>query len=155
MRLKDIAIILGIIILDQITKMWVQMDFIDPHMPLEITPFFNLVLAYNHGISFSMLKAGTPLQVGALTIMALAIVAYLAIWLRRGPATIVAWALSLIIGGALGNVIDRIRLGAVVDFLDFHVGGWHWPAFNVADSAICLGVALIILDNFMGEKHEN
>lgn len=155
MRLKDTAIILGIIILDQITKVWVQMDFIDPHMPLEITSFFNLVLAYNHGISFSMLQAGSALQVGALTVMALVIVAILVTWLRRGPSSIVACALSLIIGGALGNVIDRIRIGAVVDFLDFHVGSWHWPAFNVADSAICIGVVLILLDNLMGEKHEN
>lgn len=155
MRLKDGIIILSVIVLDQLTKVWLQTSLAGLPTPLEITSFFNLVLAYNHGISFSMLKAGTPLQVGALTVMALAIVAYLATWLWRGPANVVAWALSLIIGGALGNVIDRIMLGAVVDFLDFHVGGWHWPAFNVADSAICLGVALIILDNFMGEKHEN
>lgn len=155
MRLKDIAIILGIIILDQITKVWVQTSLLDLQMPVEITSFFNLVLAYNHGISFSMLQAGSGLQVAALTVMALAIVAILVTWLRRGPSSIVAWALSLIIGGALGNVIDRIRLGAVVDFLDFHVGGWHWPAFNVADSAICIGVVLILLDNLMGEKHEN
>jgi len=70
-------------------------------------------------------------------------------WLSRVGSPLLATAIGLIIGGAIGNVVDRVRLGAVVDFLDFHVGRWHWPAFNVADSAICVGVAVMLLDGLL------
>ena len=77
------------------------------------------------------------------------IVAGLVYWLRRVTSPLLAVAIGLIIGGAVGNVVDRIRLGAVVDFLDFHIGSWHWPAFNLADSAICVGVAAMLLDGLL------
>ena len=118
-----------------------------------VTPYFNLVLVYNKGAAFSFLSDApgwqTPLLVG-FAVVAIAVVAHL-LW--RSPQRLVLSAgLALILGGALGNVIDRLRFGQVVDFLDFHAGGWHWPAFNVADSAITVGAVLLILDGL--RKHE-
>jgi len=83
------------------------------------------------------------------SLVAAAIVAVLIYWLSRVESWLLAVAIGLVIGGAVGNVIDRLRFGAVVDFLDFHVGSWHWPAFNVADSAICVGVAVMLLDGLL------
>ena len=83
------------------------------------------------------------------SVVAAAIVTVLTYWLSRVESPLLAGAISLIIGGAVGNVIDRIRFGAVVDFLDFHIGSWHWPAFNIADSAICVGVAVMLLDGLL------
>ena len=83
------------------------------------------------------------------SLVAAAIVTVLIYWLSRAESSLLAVAIGLIIGGAIGNVIDRIRFGAVVDFLDFHVGTWHWPAFNIADSAICVGVAVMLLDGLL------
>ena len=82
-------------------------------------------------------------------LLAAVIVTMLILWLKRIESSFLAVAIGLVIGGAVGNVIDRLRLGAVVDFLDFYVGAWHWPAFNVADSAICLGVAAMLLDGLL------
>ena len=119
---------------------------------VRVTPFFNLVLTYNRGMSFGLFNtAGTGGGVNALvfSLVAAAIVAGLAWWLSRVRSRFLAVAIGLIIGGAVGNVADRVRLGAVVDFLDFHVGSWHWPAFNLADSAICIGVAAMLLDGLL------
>ncbi len=119
---------------------------------MRVTPFFNLVLTYNRGMSFGLFNtAGSGGGVNALvfSLVAAAIVAGLAWWLSRVRSPFLAVAIGLIIGGAVGNVADRVRLGAVVDFLDFHVGSWHWPAFNLADSAICIGVAAMLLDGLL------
>jgi signal peptidase II len=118
-----------------------------------VTPFFNLVLVYNKGAAFSFLSDApgwqTPLLAG-FALIAIGVVSYL---LVRSPGRrILDCGLALVLGGALGNVIDRLRFGQVVDFLDFHAGAWHWPAFNVADSAITVGAVLLILDGF--RKHE-
>jgi signal peptidase II len=86
-----------------------------------------------------------------LTALALAVVAGLVTWLWRQPDPLLAVGVGLVSGGALGNVIDRIRLGAVVDFLDFYLGGWHWPAFNMADSAIAIGVGVLLFDGLFRE----
>jgi signal peptidase II len=83
------------------------------------------------------------------SLLAAAIVAVLVFWLSRVESPFLAVAIGLVIGGAIGNVIDRIRFGAVVDFLDFYIGSWHWPAFNIADSAICVGVAAMLLDGLL------
>jgi signal peptidase II len=95
--------------------------------------------------------AGSGAAADALlfSLAAALIVAGLVYWLRRVTSALLAVAIGLIIGGAVGNVVDRIRLGAVVDFLDFHIGSWHWPAFNLADSAICVGVAAMLLDGLL------
>ncbi len=114
-----------------------------------VTSFFNLALTYNRGMSFGLFNDGPGVNAFFFSLVAAAIVAVLVYWLRRVASPFLAIAIGLIIGGAVGNVIDRIRLGAVVDFLDFHVGSWHWPAFNLADSAICVGVAAMLLDGLL------
>jgi len=114
-----------------------------------VTSFFNLTLTYNRGISFGLFNGGAGLNALVFSLAAAAIVAALVFWLSRVESPFLAVAIGLIIGGAAGNVIDRIRFGAVVDFLDFHVGALHWPAFNVADSAICIGVAAMLLDGLL------
>ena len=109
---------------------------------VEITSFFNLTLAFNRGVSFSMLAGGGQAWLIAMTST---VAAGLVVWLDREKDPLARAGLGLIIGGAVGNIIDRLRVGAVVDFLDFHIGEWHWPTFNAADSAICLGAALILI----------
>ncbi|HMM53805.1 MAG TPA: signal peptidase II [Candidatus Desulfobacillus sp.] len=133
-----------VIILDQLSKLWV-LAALKPGQSVELAPFFSLVLVFNAGAAFSFLSEAGGWQRGFFILLALAVSAWLAVLIRRhADERLLPLAASLILGGALGNVIDRIRFGAVVDFLDAHVGGWHWPAFNVADSAISVGVALLI-----------
>ena len=138
-----------VVLVDQATKVLLLSRFALGER-LELAPFFNLVFVYNPGAAFSFLSdAGgwqTPLLV-AFALGAAAIVSVL--MLRRPLERLLCTGLALILGGALGNVIDRLRFGQVVDFLDFHAGGWHWPAFNVADSAITVGALLLILEGFV------
>jgi signal peptidase II len=142
----------AIVLADQFTK-WLVLGRFLPGERLEITGFFNLVLAFNKGAAFSFLAGAGGWQTPLLVAFALAAVAIVSVMLVRSPGRNVFRAgLALILGGAIGNVIDRLRYGHVVDFLDFHAGGWHWPAFNVADSAIVVGAALLILEGF--GKHE-
>ena len=135
----------GLIILaDFATKAWVLANFYFGER-LEVTPFFNLVLAMNRGAAFGFLADAGGWQRWFFTVLALVISAWLVAMIRRHAAeTLLPLACALVLGGALGNVIDRLRFGAVVDFLDFHVAGWHWPAFNVADAGITVGVVLLI-----------
>ena len=159
--LFGIAIVLAIVVIaaDQGTKFWAVdmfgLDFGDaalfetfvPARPVEVTSFLNWVLVGNRGVSFGLLSGVGPwVFVG----IALAVTAGLMVWLARSRQGWLAWAVGLIAGGALGNVIDRARLGAVVDFVDLHVAGYHWPAFNVADSAITIGVGLVVIDALFG-----
>jgi signal peptidase II len=144
----------AVILLDQLTKAAILAHFAGRAYDLDrITSFFNLVLTYNRGVSFGLFNAG-PAGGGApnallFSLAALIVVIALLFWLKRVSSPLLAAAIGLIVGGALGNVVDRIRHGAVVDFLDFHLGYWHWPAFNLADSAICLGVALLLFDSLL------
>jgi signal peptidase II len=142
----------AVVLADQVTKAMVLSRF-RPGEGVVVTPYFNLVLVYNKGAAFSFLSDApgwqTPLLVG-FAVVAIAVVAYL-LW-RSPDRRVLSAGLALILGGALGNVIDRVRFGQVVDFLDFHAGSWHWPAFNVADSAITVGAVLLILDGL--RKHE-
>lgn len=144
-----------IILLDQISK-WVILNIVMvPPRTIPVFPSFNLTLVYNPGVSFGQMDWLGP---WALSALALAISAALVVWLRKAETRLLAMALGIIIGGAIGNVIDRIRFKAVVDFLDFYIPGtgWpHWPAFNVADSAIVVGVGLIILDGLIAERAKN
>ena len=146
------AIAALVVVLDQLTK-WAVLAHFAYGERLEITPFLNLVLVYNKGAAFSMFAdaAGwqTPLLI-AFALGAAGIVSYLIV--RNPGKRLLSLGLALILGGALGNVIDRLRLGHVVDFVDVHAMGWHWPAFNVADSGITVGAVLLILDGFM--QHE-
>jgi len=123
-----------------------------PPRIIPVAPFFNLVAGWNRGVSFGMFNSETAVA-GVFIALAGLIVVLLSVWLFRAERTPIALALGLVIGGALGNVIDRIRFGAVFDFLDFHVFGRHWPAFNVADAAISLGAAFLLLDALFEGGH--
>lgn len=133
---KWFALAAVVLVLDQITKLAVVRVF-SLHEVLEVTPFFNLVLVMNRGAAFSFLSNAGGWQREFFIVIALIASVWIA-WLLRKHAgeTLFCLALSLILGGALGNVIDRVLYGGVIDFLDFHALGHHWPAFNVADSAI-------------------
>ncbi|MDP1653319.1 MAG: signal peptidase II [Rhodocyclaceae bacterium] len=134
----------GIIIADFASKAWVLSAF-HLHESVAVTSFFNLVLVFNPGASFSFLADAGGWQRWFFVVLALAISAWLVVMIRHhANERLMPAALALVLGGALGNVVDRLRFGAVVDFLDFHVARWHWPAFNVADSAIFVGVILLI-----------
>lgn len=138
-------------VLDQVSKAMVLAFFGEAGCALHhrpVTWFLDLVLTCNAGISFGLLNR-TGISSLIFTLVAAAIIVVLLVWLRRAGTTLLAVGLGLIIGGAVGNVIDRLRFGAVIDFLYFHAGSWYWPAFNLADSAICLGVAAILLDGML------
>ncbi|MGH6945319.1 MAG: signal peptidase II [Geminicoccaceae bacterium] len=149
MRRFGLAIACLILVLDQASKWLVLGPLGLEARPILLTPFFNLVLVWNRGVSFGMFGSPGPLAPWILSGVALAVVAGLGLWLRRATQPLIAVGLGLVIGGALGNVIDRVRFGAVVDFLDFHLAGYHWPAFNLADSAICVGAGLLVVDSLL------
>ncbi|KIQ79875.1 signal peptidase II [Aeromonas veronii] len=143
-------------VLDQASKLAVVKLLPFGYPGVEITPFFNLVHVYNKGAAFSFLADQGGWQRWFFALLAFAICGLLIHWLRK-QSVAQRWsgiAYSLIIGGALGNVFDRLVLGHVVDFLDFYWGSAHWPAFNLADSFIFIGAAMIVLDGFRGEKKE-
>ena len=142
-----LAVAVAIIVLDQITKVWILEGVMQPPRLIEVTPFFNLVLAWNRGVSFGMFNTQSDYGAYILIALALVIVAGMAVWLWRSESRWTGIAIGLVIGGAIGNVIDRLLYGAVVDFLDFHAFGYHWPAFNAADSAICVGAGMLILES--------
>jgi signal peptidase II len=139
-----LALATFVVLLDQASKAWVLASF--RYMEsLVVTPFFNLVLVYNSGAAFSFLAGAGGWQKWFFVVLALGISLWLLSLLRQHAGErLLPLALSLILGGAIGNVIDRLRFDAVVDFLDLHLAGYHWPAFNVADSAITVGVLLML-----------
>ena len=151
MMLRGLATATGVVILDQLGKAAVRGHFSGGAVggPENVAPFFNIVLIHNRGMSFGLFNSGGGLNALLFSLVAAAIVAVLIYWLSRVESWLLAVAIGLVIGGAIGNVIDRLRFGGVVDFLDFHVGSWHWPAFNIADSAICVGVAVMLLDGLL------
>ena len=132
-----------IVVMDQFTKALV-LAVLEPYQAVEWAPFLSCVLVFNTGISFGLFAGETALLRRVLIGLALAVSVLLTSWLYKEKRPRVASALGLILGGAIGNVVDRIFRHAVVDFLDFHIGGWHWPAFNLADSAITVGVILYV-----------
>ncbi len=142
-----------VVVLDQATK-WLAAAMLDPYRPLPLVPLLNLTLMYNEGAAFSFLASAGGWQRWFFACFAILMSVVLVIWLLRlGPRErLMAAALSLIVGGAVGNLIDRVLTGRVVDFIDLYVGDWHWPAFNVADSAITLGVILLLLGNLRAGK---
>jgi signal peptidase II len=141
------------VILDQLSKWWVLASLhLDERGHIPVLPFFSLTMVMNQGVSYGLLWATSSLQryllVGAATI----VVVILAYWVRRTDRPLFATAIGLVIGGAIGNnLIDRVRIGQVIDFLDFAAVGFPW-VFNVADSAISIGVVLLLIDSFMGSK---
>jgi signal peptidase II len=147
-----LAVAAAVVVLDQLTK-WAILTWLD--RAIALTPFFNLVVVWNRGVSFGMFDSDGALAPWLLSGLALAVVLALLVWLRRVEDPLPGVGLGLIIGGAVGNVIDRVRFGAVIDFLDVHALGWHWPAFNVADSAICIGAALLLVDGLLMHRRHS
>jgi len=140
-----------VIVLDQLTK-YMASTLLTYYKPLAIMPMFNFTLMHNTGAAFSFLNDAGGWQRWFFTIIALGVSIFLTLWLKRLTVQekLQAIALALILGGAIGNVIDRMWLGYVVDFLDVYYANWHFPAFNIADSAITIGAVLIIYDSFFG-----
>lgn len=141
-----LGISLIVLLLDQLTKITILKLFhYGESRP--VTGFFNLVLVYNKGAAFSFLAAESGWQRHLFTVIGIAAAVYIVYLLKKHAGQrMFCCALALILGGAVGNVIDRIAYGHVIDFLDVFVGNWHWPAFNIADSAICVGAVLFVLD---------
>jgi len=144
-----------VVVLDQATK-WLAVAMLLPYRPVPLVSHLSFTLMYNQGAAFSFLSSAGGWQRWLLTGFALLVSSVLVIWLLRlgTGERITAVALSLVIGGAVGNLIDRLYLGQVVDFVDFFVGSWHWPAFNLADSAIFVGVVLLLLSSLGGGQGE-
>lgn len=148
-----LALALFIALIDQMTKLWASAT-LEYLQPVEILPFFNLTLLHNPGAAFSFLSSAAGWQRSFFIVLTVLISMVLLIWLYRS-ARGQAWtslSLALILSGAFGNLVDRVRLGYVVDFLDFHAFGWHWPAFNVADAAISCGAVLIVTLTLLGRE---
>ena len=142
--LRYLAIATITLLLDQLSK-WSALSNLQMGVPEPVLPFMNWLLLFNPGAAFSFLAQGSGWQRWFFTILGLAACIYIIALLWKNQSDkLLCWALSLILGGALGNVLDRLMYGAVVDFIDLHYANWHWPAFNIADSAICIGAALII-----------
>lgn len=165
------SLAIDVIVLDQLSK-WLILEYIlkeqvqpnglrvglwdwiinaPPRLPsasVEVTPFFNLTMVWNEGVSFGLFHGS---GIWLLSGLALLITALFSVWLCRATGWLQAVALSFVIGGAVGNVIDRFRFGAVADFFDFHVMGWHYPAFNIADCGIVVGIAMLVIDGIFLE----
>lgn len=142
-----LAISAVVIVLDQITKQWVSQS-LEVQDVIPVTSYFNLVLAHNAGAAFSFLAGAGGWQRGFFSLIAMVAAVVIVHLLRKHYGEkLFSLALVLILGGALGNLIDRVLFGHVIDFLDFYVQAWHWPAFNVADMAITGGAGLLIWDS--------
>lgn len=137
--------------LDQLSKVWAY-ETLPEHQFVPVCPFFNLFLTYNKGVSFSAFTTDKAYGPFVLSGVSCLICMFLIWWLYKEKNKVIRIALAMVLGGAIGNVIDRIRLGAVIDFLDVYYNTYHWPAFNVADSAICCGAFLIFTQLFFQKK---
>lgn len=141
-----------VLVLDQLSK-YVVLDHLLPGEVIYFTAFWNWVLTFNPGAAFSFLADQPGWQRWFFTILALAVSLWIALELRKqAEQKMLSLAFALVMGGALGNVIDRVRFGAVVDFVQWHAAGYYWPAFNVADSAISLGAVLLIFVSLTSRK---
>lgn len=174
-RLPYLGLVCMLIIADQLSKWAVTeriirpeiyngangLDFISwyvespvrlPFASVEILPFFNLVMVWNQGVSFGMFANLGDIGPLLLIVLSAVISIWFLAWLFTSTNVTQKTAIAIVIGGAIGNVIDRVRFGAVIDFLDFHLLGWHYPAFNIADSAIVIGVFILIFYTLFFEK---
>lgn len=163
---KLLAIVLSVIFLDQVSKGYLlylitggvplfgpAWEIVPvPYLMAHVTDFFNIVFTWNPGASFSLGRSLGEMAPMLIIVATGAIIGFIGYYALRRAASYERVPLALILGGAIGNLIDRIRFGAVVDFLDFHIGSLHWPAFNVADICICVGVGLYILNWFIARR---
>ena len=150
-----IGMALAILVADQLSKWWVLEVFDLPaRVSVPVLSWLNLTMVWNRGITFGLLSSDSTWGAVLLAGVALAVVAALAVWLWQAERAAVALALGAVAGGAVGNVIDRVRFGAVVDFVHAHAWGWSWYVFNVADAAIVCGVAVLVLDSVLAGRKE-
>ena len=149
---RGLLVSAAVLALDQFTKWLILTKIMVPPRAIPVTPFFDLVLGWNTGISFGLFSNSPEAARWVFIAIGLAITAVLVVWMARSRGPFLVLAIGLIIGGALGNILDRARFGAVVDFLYFHYRDYGFPAFNIADSAISIGVALILIDSLFLER---
>lgn len=153
-RTWSLALLAAVLILDRVSKLWILNGIKLPDVGrIEVSPIFNLTFTWNKGVSFGALKADGDLGKWALVVLSLGIAGWFGWWMWRTPRKLASAALALIVGGALGNLVDRVNYGAVVDFLDFSALHFPW-IFNVADSAITVGAALLALDFLLEAREE-
>jgi signal peptidase II len=146
------AVAAGVVVADHATK-WLASELMSARPPVVVTSFFNFVLAHNTGAAFSFLAEGSGWQRWFFAGIAVIAAVLISMLIRRHAGErLFCSGLALILGGAVGNLIDRLAWGHVVDFLQLHAGPWYWPAFNVADSAITVGAVLVVLDSFRGKR---
>jgi signal peptidase II len=144
------------LVLDQISKLYTLFVYDLPvREPVRLTPFLDLIVVWNQGISYGLFQQSTELGRWVLVAVSLAASLALSLWIRRTEGRILAASLGLIVGGAIGNVIDRVAYGAVFDFIHLHAGSFSWYVFNVADAAIVAGVVGLLYDSFVLEKRRN
>ena len=146
----------AIIAFDQATKFWIVLDVMSPPRIIEVTSFFNIVMVWNRGREFRAVQQQLAVDACfARCDRGRDFRLFLAVWMYRARSRWLAVSLGCVIGGALGNAIDRVLYGAVADFLDFHAYGYHWPSFNVADIAICVGVVMLLFDGLIEKRRNN
>lgn len=153
-RVLSLLIASEIILLDQWSKNYILQMHANALLPVEITSFFNIVLTWNRGVSFGMLHSMQEWMPLVLIGLTSCISLFMLVWMLRAQERSTILALGCVIGGALGNIMDRAVHGAVVDFLDFHITGYHWPAFNLADSTIFVGVVILIIGSIVCPRSE-
>jgi len=156
--LKWLWLSLLAVVLDQVSKLLIDSSM-QLYQSIPVMPYFNLTYVHNTGAAFSFLSDAGGWQRWFFAGLAIVISIAMTVWLAKlkQHETLLAVALSLVLGGAIGNLIDRLAYGYVIDFLDVYVGNWHWPAFNIADSAITVGVGLLLVESFglAGSKQLN
>jgi len=154
--LKWLWLSLLVIVLDQLSKLWVVSEF-ELYQSIELMPYLNLTYVHNKGAAFSFLSSAGGWQRWFFSVISVVAVLVLLVWLKRLKPTekLLAVSMSLILGGAVGNLYDRLAYGYVIDFLDAYYQQWHWPVFNIADSAIVLGVGLMLLDMLVTPNQED
>ena len=147
---------LATLALDQVTKLYTLFVYDLPvREPVRLAPFLDFIVVWNRGISYGLFQQNTEIGRWVLVAVSLAAALALSIWIRRTDGRLLAASLGLIVGGAIGNAIDRVAYGAVFDFIHIHIGSFSWYVFNVADAAIVAGVAGLLYDSFVLEKRRN
>lgn len=148
-----LAVALLAFLADQVSKGWILLGLDLPRRgDVAVLPGLDFTMVWNHGVTFGLLQAGSGQGHLVLGLVALAITVLLVGWMRRTDRRMVAAALGLVVGGALGNIVDRLRFGAVVDFIRVHALGYSWYVFNVADACIVCGVASLLIDGLLGQR---
>lgn len=144
-----------VVALDQLTK-WMASAWLEPHVPIPVWSWFNFTLAHNTGAAFSFLSDASGWQRWLFAVLTIVVSVFIVTWLKRLQAGEgwTAAGLALILGGAIGNLIDRIAYGHVIDFIQWHYEGWYWPTFNIADSAITVGAAILVIHGLFFQRQE-